>query len=625
MIESRKMIPFYRTLPALLLTVAAIHAQEPEPPLPQPEPAVPAPEVLPAAPPPVPAAPPAAAIPAPVAPEADKENALDVQLSPSVIGVGEQALLSIRIEGRSRLEQFPQTIEVDGLLIQFSGTNSQSFSTGGKVVRIMELRYSVEGMEPGTYTIPAQTFMIDGKALTTRAIEITVNDGPPIDDALLPQAQLSTAKTEMWEGEEVPITVSVLMHRAVQLSNQPFPVIKSDGIAVSRFDRNARIDQTEVNGQLWNTWQMPSAIVAMRSGDITLGPAEVKLEAQLPSTGAQRDPFGGFSMVRRTLKIKSNALPIKVKPLPAEGKPEGFSGVVGHFAISARTDTAANGPIPVQLGDPVGFEILVTGMGNFDAIAAPALEKAEGLRAYKPKLSLENRGLGIDPGQKAFTQIIFADKPGPVTAVFALPYFDPTSGTYAVAKSQPIEFMVTGDPVAAAAADTAATAETRDYTGPGSTLAPDEDLRDILPNAVDAGAWYSLTASAVPVHPLLLHGVPATLLVLLLGAGAGRRIRALQLARRPPADAPRPCAEIIRDLHRTGLTRAQFYGFVSEYAGAWQYWKKAPVPSGAGPLAEVLAARDHWLYATNTEAAAAPVPADEQKRASATITSQLGA
>ncbi len=563
--------------------------------------------------------------PVPANPAPAEENPVEVQLIPSSLNVGEQGTLTIRIPNGRRLQNPPTAIEVPGMNIQFTGTSSQGLEVNGRVVYRMELNYLVEGIESGDYTIPAQTFVIDGKKHTTKAIKVTVAEGPPIVQALQPQAQLTVGKTEMWEGEEVPVTVSVLMHPGLQIVSQPLPVIKTEGIAVSRFDRQGRMyDQTEINGQLWNSWVLPSSMVAVKTGAFPLGPAEVKLEANVPVEGGGRDPFGSFSYSRRTLKVTTNSIPIRVKPLPAEGKPAGFNGVVGKFQIMAQSDTPSGGPQSVALGEPVGFEIRVTGMGNLDAIPPPGLENPDGLRAYKPKISGESRGLGVEQGQKVFTQILFTEKPGPVSVVFTLPYFDPQAGKYAVVKSQPIELIVTGNPEAAAAANTAATAESRDFSGMPEAVPPGEQLTEILPHALDGSRWHSLTATAVPVHPWLLHGAPAVLLAIILGTGTVRRLRAWAMARRPPRYAPRCCADIVRDLHRSRLSRLQFYGFVSEYAGAWEYWKKSPLP-GDNRLAELLAARDRWLYAANADAAATPVPADEQSRAASLLTSRLSA
>lgn len=547
---------------------------------------------------------------------------MESRLIPAALNIGEEGTLTFRIPGVRRLQAPPGAIEVPGLNIQFTGSSSQGVDINGQISYSLELNYIVEGIEAGEYTVPEQTFTINGKKYTAQPIKVSVTEGPPIAQALQPQAQLTVGKTEMWEGEEVPIIVSVLTHPALSIVSQPLPVIKTEGIAVSRFDRQGRMfDQTEINGQIWNSWQLPSSLVAVKSGAFPLGPAEVKLDASVPSN---RDGFGDFQRSRRTLKVMTNTVPIRVKPLPAEGKPDGFNGVVGRFQIMAQSDTPTTGPQPVPLGDPVAFDIVVTGMGNLEAIPAPGLENPDGLRAYKPKVSGESRGLGVEQGQKIFTQILFAEKPGDLSVVFTLPYFDPQTGKYAVAKSPAIALLVTGSPEAVAAVNNAAAAETRDFTGTPDALPPGEQLTDILPQPLNASRWYSLTAASIPVHPWLLHGLPAAILAIILGTGTVRRLRAWAVSRRPPPYAPRLCPDIARDLRRDSLSRLQFYSFVSEYAGAWEYWKEAPLPADE-PLSSLLADRDRWLYAANAEAAAAPMPADDQSRAASLLTSRLSA
>ena len=231
----------------------------------------------------------------------------------------------------------------------------------------------------------------------------------------------------------------------------------------------------------------------------------------------------------------------------------------------------------------------------------------------------------MDQGQKVYSQILFPETPGTHSVVFSLPYFDPVAGTYLTAKSTPVEMLVTGEPPPPPneAAGTPS-GDARDFAATVKTPVPGEDLTDILPNAIQGGRWYSTTATLIPVNPLVLHGVPAVVVALLLGAGTLRRYRAWVKANQAPANAPRQCAEIATDLRRNGLSLQQFYGYVSEYVHAWQFWKKSALPTDAG-LNPVLQARDHWLYASAAESAAAPVPADEQSRTATLLTSRLSA
>lgn len=569
--------------------------------------------------------PPAAPVPAPVPAAPAGEPKIQVQLVPNKLSAGETGTLAIRITDGRNVQNYPRAIEAPGLNIQFNGTSRQSIIVNGRMMQHMELQYVVEAVETGTHTIPAQNLNIDGKVHTTEPVTVVVEEARPMDERLQPQAQLTVGKTEMWEGEEVPITVSVLVHNSVQITSQPFPVIKSESVAVSRFDRNGRSDMREVDGQYWSAWQLPSTMSALKEGEFDFGPAEVKLEVLMPiGGGMQRDPSGYIPSARRSLVVKSNTVKVRVKPLPAKDKPEGFAGLVGNFQINARSDTPSAGAQQVVLGEPVGFDITITGTGNFDAIQAPALENGDGLRPFKPKVTMEHRGLANEFGQKTFSQILFTQKPGPHSVVFVLPYFDPASGKYSVAKSPPVELIVTGDPAADTAAAAVTAADVRSFSGPPETPVPGEELQNILSRPVDNGRWFSLTSAMIPVHPWLLHGVPAVILALLLGTGANRRLQEWMLARRPPPGAPRKCQDIAADLRRSGLTRLQFYGFISEYSGAWEFWNRRPLPSD-DRLGAVLASRDHWLYASRAGEAAGPVPADEQSLAASTLTARLRA
>jgi hypothetical protein len=176
--------------------------------------------------------------------------------------------------------------------------------------------------------------------------------------------------------------------------------------------------------------------------------ADVKADVLMPMAGGFRDPFGGMPSSRRSLKLKSNSIEITVKELPP-GKPEGFGGAVGSFRVMGRADGPGAGPWTVQLGDPVAFELAVTGTGNFDTVGAPVLEDAAGFRTYPAKVAQENRDWGLEPGQKVFSQLVFPEKAGTMKAVYALSFFNPATGKYETVKTEPLELVVTGQPEAA--------------------------------------------------------------------------------------------------------------------------------------------------------------------------------
>ena len=83
------------------------------------------------------------------------------------------------------------------------------------------------------------------------------------------------------------------------------------------------------------------------------------------------DPFeaffnGGSGYVEVKKNIIAPGMTIQVDPLPQ--KPEGFSGGVGQFSISASVDKNT-----VKAGNPVKVRVVIGGNGNLKLIIQPEL------------------------------------------------------------------------------------------------------------------------------------------------------------------------------------------------------------------------------------------------------------
>jgi hypothetical protein len=575
--------------------------------------AVPAPGEPPAAvpaPTPAPAVAPVDPVPAPGVGAAEVVPAIKPQLTASTVSPGQNVVLSYRLEGVGALESYPREIEVDGLGIRFAGVSTQQMFSNGTLKRFVEMRYVIEAENEGTFTIPAQSFTVDGKQMVSEPATITVKEGAePLAEGMNPQVQLSVGKTEIWKGEIAPVTVTVLMHPAVQIASQLFPTIASEGFAVARFDRVPSLDLQDVGNETWRVYRAQSVMTAMKPGKLVLGPADVKADVLMPMAGGFRDPFGGMPSSRRSLKLKSNSIEITVKDLPP-GKPEGFAGAVGSFRVMGRADGPGAGPWTVQLGDPVAFELAVTGTGNFDRVGAPVLENATGLRTYPAKVAQENRDWGLEPGQKVFSQLVFPEQAGTMKAVYALSFFNPATGKYETVKTEPLELVVTGQPEAAVPA-AAAGDGAKDFATAGVAM-PDEDLQDILPQLLPAGGFLPVGGTMVAAPGGWWHALPAGLAALIFAGGMVRRNRAEREAKRPQPGAPRELSVILGELRAESGNAGAFYRLVSEYVNAWTRRKGREVPEDA-ELAAVLGRRDVRLYAG--AAGDEPLPADERATA----------
>jgi hypothetical protein len=552
--------------------------------------------------------------------EPAKPRPLPTQLSSRTLAPSQQVVFSIVIDGQ-RLEQPLPEIDVAGLTVTYNGMATRQEVVNGRVSLYQEIRYLIEATEVGEYTIPPLTLKIDGVDRTTESVTISVKDGEDIAEALKPQVQLSLGKTDLWVGEVIPINVTILVHQAVQPVAQFMPQIKSEGVAVARFDRFGNNDIQELGGEMWRSYRIPSTLSAIKSGTFSVGPAEVKADVIMPVSGAARDPFGRLDGSRRSIPLKSNTLNITVKELPELGRPATFNQAVGQFTLAVRANQQGLTSHTIPLGDPIAVEMIVSGIGNFDALTAPVLEKSDGLRLYPPRIAEENRGWGTEPGQKTFSQILFPEKPGSTSVVWVLSTFDPVSGKYVEQKSAPIELIVTGNPAALAAEANANAAETRDYTGDSEAAVPDEDLQDILPQALPSRGMLSL-ATLRPVLPAaFVHGLPAALLAGLLGYGGWKRLREWRAANAPDPNAPRELKAIMGDLRRPAQSYAQTYGYVSEYLQAWAHHRRGQALPNTPEIQTVTSARDRWLYATTPDDAAAAVPDAERASLQRTLAS----
>jgi hypothetical protein len=135
--------------------------------------------------------------------------------------------------------------------------------------------------------------------------------------------------------------------------------------------------------------------------------------------------------------VGSQPMKLTVLPLPEEGKPSGFYGLVGKYTI-----TASASPAKVNVGDPITLTIKIGGSKYLKPVQWPALEQISGL-AQNFKIPSEKSTPTIENDCKVFTQTIRPNN-DKITEIPSIPlaYFDAEKGAYAVAKTESIKLEV---------------------------------------------------------------------------------------------------------------------------------------------------------------------------------------
>lgn len=440
--------------------------------------------------------------------------------------------------GQNSALEHQRAIQVDGNTGQRSVVDTFTWQIGGNV--------------PDEYTIQAHDVFVDGDVVKTNPVRLIITDAPTPsqqDEQTTPLLQLEVGKTEMYQGEVVPLKATLLVPRSLNVQSFGLINVEKNDVAVSRFPHGAVPSQTVIGDVGYMAYSYQTTLSPMKAGQLRAGPATMEVIFQL-----MQDPRGmpgmrlppGFAQMfampmgpaRREI-IRSNEVKINVLPLPEEGKPASFYGVVGDFTLAAGA-----APTDVAVGDPLEVKLMIEGVGNFDAINAPLMTKPEGWRGYPAKRY--NVDGPQDPNQISsylppgsprrigFMQIFVPERQLTEIPPFELSYFSPTQKRYITVSTQPLPVNV--KPGTAAALEGPGTASAA--SGPASAvpkpppvLQPKPELSDILVRVPAQPSW----RSAVPQASLLANtrfwaaqGVPVAALALALMTAMLRKRRAEQ-------------------------------------------------------------------------------------------------
>lgn len=388
------------------------------------------------------------------------------------VALGEPFLVQIRVDGGEQVED-PAFPELDAFSVQELGPQTNTRSTlsivNGDVRRVTRheryYSYRLTPRKTGEFTIPPVTVVVDGVVKTTSSARVRVAQPEENDDFRL---RVSLSKQQCYVGE--PLTAQVTWYFRKQVRNPAFqvPVLEDD-----RFERHELpVDQQpnrdyyrvpiageqciveggedRIDGKRYITLTYTCVLVPRQPGTFKFPPATVSADA-LVRRERVRSPFGGglpdvfdddfFNLGSRgvydTVVTQSDALSVDVLPLPEQGRPSDFSGLVGVYELQAEAS-----PREVNVGDPISLKLRVTGMPYLDHVELPPLSRQEEL-ASRFKIPSERAPGSIEGDAKVFTQTLRALHAN----VESIPpvrfsYFDTRSGQYAAAESAPIPIEV---------------------------------------------------------------------------------------------------------------------------------------------------------------------------------------
>ncbi|MDD5759533.1 MAG: BatD family protein [Desulfobulbaceae bacterium] len=456
--------------------------------------------------------------------------------------VGETFTLQVQVEGEDSPPEPDVSVITDFQVEARGGQQNSSESVSivnGRMSRVSHSGYVFNyGLTPkreGRLIIPALTLRIGKQEYQTQAVTILVKK--PIETSDLKLRQ-SLDKSRVYAGEPLTLTVTWYIGKDVNgfnfnlpiLDDPRFSISDSDGAALNpKQDNVVRIPVAGgeilaekangvLDGQNFLTVSFRKTLVAKQAGVLTLPQATVSCQALSGQRQAARDPFSGMfpddifgrsRQVFHTEVVPSNEPTLEVLPLPEEGKPADFSGLVGAYSLAV---TAM--PTKVKVGDPITLTIQIAGPAAVSA-SLPSLAEALGQDDFKVPSD-------IAPGEgstvlKTFTQTVRARHAG-VRQVPALhlSYFNPATGRYETAASQAVALEVADAKIVTAqdaeGAASGAAAMKQELKAAKGGISYNYEGPELLVNQTPSGminlhgVWYALLALPPGLFLLIFLG-----------------------------------------------------------------------------------------------------------------------
>jgi hypothetical protein len=283
--------------------------------------------------------------------------------------------------------------------------------------------------------------------MTNQPLKLTVtppNSPPPAavnSGSEVAFIKLSMPKKEVYAGEVLAARLDIYLRDDVQnFGNFQFTGTPANGFTVGKMIETPK-QRVQIGNRVYTDVPLEIALTTVKSGAISLGPFTASAVVVLPSANQARDsfPFGIFGGgEQKQVSLATDTLNVESLPLPTEGVPPNFNGVIGNYTM-----TVTAGPTNVAVGDPITVRVQISGRGALDALTLPDQPAWRDFKTYPPTSKVATSDQHGLQGTKTFEQIVTPQN----TDVHELPafsfsFFDPDAKTYRTLTQPPVQLAV---------------------------------------------------------------------------------------------------------------------------------------------------------------------------------------
>ncbi|WP_407456877.1 BatD family protein [Fibrobacter sp.] len=339
------------------------------------------------------------------------------------------------------------------------------------------------------------------------------------DDALA--VSLTPSKKTVYEGEQFNVTLGFHTYEHFEGGLQATDMNTGDDFIVHRSDlANMKFEPVEGNRREMQASAKFAWLASNKSGNLQIPPFKFKyVKRGEPKVVEENKQMGGMTFSSRSVKQESvetetqtPAINITVKPLPDEGKPANFSGMVGSYSFSADFDRTN-----LKVGEAMTLTINIKGDGLPGSITDPKLPDFGEFRSVPPENEINKKIVGNKViTTKNIRVFLYPKKKGDFTIPeITYSWFNPAKKKYETAKAGPWNVVVEKGEAAAEAifqapiAQGPAAVQKQEIESLGSDIRFIHKVNNSANNAAPykSVAYWILFAAAIPFYLIVTFAV----------------------------------------------------------------------------------------------------------------------
>jgi hypothetical protein len=312
----------------------------------------------------------------------------EMKLSKNKLGINER--LRVDFEMNRDGDNFvPPDFEGFKVLMGPSQSISSSWING---VRSYSKTYSytLSPTARGKFTINQATIVIEGETYKSLpgGVEVTAavdkpSDQMTVDDIADENLHLvaEVSKSDPYLNEAISVVYKLYVSPSITVSNfRPLDNPKynnfwSQDMPFSKYN----IQSGSYQGKSYRYVVLKRVVLyPQKSGELEIEPLSLDVTLDVPTN--RRDFFGGQIYSQTNKTVSAGRRIINVMPLPAAGRPAGFSGAVGKFdfEVSASKNN-------LKASESLQARVEVSGKGNLKLFQMPEPNFPGALEVYDPE------------------------------------------------------------------------------------------------------------------------------------------------------------------------------------------------------------------------------------------------